>query len=159
MFSKACEYAIRAVMFVAQKSKDGTKIGIKEIAKGIDSPEHFVAKILQDLSRKGLIQSQKGPSGGFYLDDRSLKAPLADIVRTVDGDTLFTVAPSASGNARKQNPARCTRNSKRSATIFPTSCKTRPWANSARSSTGTASSSNGKPGSNSAAAPNGHYKR
>ena len=90
MFSKACEYAIRAVMFVAQKSKDGARIGIREIAKGIDSPEHFVAKILQDLSRKGVIQSQKGPSGGFYLDDRSLNAPLADIVRVVDGEEIFT---------------------------------------------------------------------
>jgi Rrf2 family protein len=90
MFSKACEYAIRAVMFVAQKSKDGARVGIREIAKGIDSPEHFVAKILQDLSRKGIIQSQKGPSGGFYLDDRSLNASLADIVRTVDGDDIFT---------------------------------------------------------------------
>ena len=90
MFSKACEYAIRAVMFVAQKSKDGARIGIREIAKGIDSPEHFVAKILQDLSRKGVIQSQKGPSDGFYLDDRSLNAPLADIVRVVDGEEIFT---------------------------------------------------------------------
>jgi Rrf2 family protein len=90
MFSKACEYAIRAVMFVAQKSRDGAKVGIREIAKGIDSPEHFIAKILQDLSRKGLISSQKGPSGGFFLDERSLKAPLADIVRSIDGDGLFT---------------------------------------------------------------------
>ena len=67
MFSKTCEYAIRAVLFIAQKSADGTKIGIREIAKGIDSPEHFIAKILQDLSRKGMVQSQKGPAGGFYL--------------------------------------------------------------------------------------------
>src|ERR1700759_4910866 len=89
MFSKACEYAIRALLFIAQKTRDGSKVGIREIAKGIDSPEHFVAKILQDLSRKGVLQSQKGPSGGFYLDERSLKAPLADIVRTVDGDSIF----------------------------------------------------------------------
>jgi len=90
MFSKACEYAIRAILFVAQKSRDGAKVGIREIAKGIDSPEHFIAKILQDLSRKGIILSQKGPSGGFYLDERSLKTPLADIVRLVDGDEIFT---------------------------------------------------------------------
>jgi Rrf2 family protein len=90
MFSKACEYAIRALLFVAQKSKDGSKIGIKEIAKGIDSPEHFIAKILQDLSRKGMVQSQKGPSGGFYLDQSSLNASLADVVRTVDGDSIFS---------------------------------------------------------------------
>jgi Rrf2 family protein len=90
MFSKACEYAIRALLFVAQKSKDGSKVGIKEIAKGIDSPEHFIAKILQDLSRKGMVQSQKGPSGGFYLDKPSLNASLADIVRIVDGDSIFS---------------------------------------------------------------------
>lgn len=90
MFSKACEYAIRAVLFVAQKSKAGAKVGIKEIAKGIDSPEHFIAKILQDLSRKGILLSQKGPSGGFYLDERSMRTPLADIVRLVDGDGIFT---------------------------------------------------------------------
>ncbi|WP_460687110.1 RrF2 family transcriptional regulator [Niabella aquatica] len=89
MFSKTCEYAIRAMLFIAQKSKDGERAGIKEIAKGIDSPEHFVAKILQDLSRKNLVQSVKGPNGGFYHDKTSLKYSMADIVKTVDGDKIF----------------------------------------------------------------------
>lgn len=90
MFSKTCEYAIRAMIFIAQKSKDGSKVGIKEIAKGIDSPEHFIAKILQDLSRRKLIQSLKGPNGGFYLNAEALQCSLADIVKAVDGDRLFT---------------------------------------------------------------------
>jgi len=90
MFSKACEYAIRAVLFISQKSKDGSKVGIREIAKGIDSPEHFIAKILQDLSRKGLVQSQKGPAGGFYLDKESMSHTLADVVRVMDGDSIFS---------------------------------------------------------------------
>jgi len=89
MFSKTCEYAIRAMLFIAQKSKDGERVGIKDIAKGIDSPEHFVAKILQDLSRKNLVQSVKGPNGGFYHDETSLKYSMADIVRIVDGDKIF----------------------------------------------------------------------
>ena len=90
MFSKTCEYAIRAMLFIAQKSEPGNKIGIKEISKGIDAPEHFLAKILQDLSRKGIVQSIKGPNGGFYLDDSDKKNTLADIVKAVDGDDLFT---------------------------------------------------------------------
>ncbi len=90
MFSKACEYAIRAMLFIAQKSVSGYKIGIKEISKGIDAPEHFLAKILQDLSRKGLVLSIKGPNGGFYMDNTARKKTLADIVRAVDGDQLFT---------------------------------------------------------------------
>lgn len=89
MFSKTCEYAIRAVIFIAQQTKDGSRIGIKDIAKGIDSPEYFIAKILQDLSRKGLVQSAKGPTGGFYLDDYNLNRPIADIVKTMDGDRIF----------------------------------------------------------------------
>lgn len=90
MFSKTCEYAIRALIYIAQKSKDGSRIGIKEITAGIDSPEYFIAKILQDLSRKGFVQSAKGPNGGFYMDESNLKLSVADIVREIDGDKLFS---------------------------------------------------------------------
>ncbi len=89
MFSKTCEYAVRAVIFIAQQTKDGGKVGIRDIAKGIDSPEYFIAKILQELSRKGLLQSTKGPNGGFYLDKTAMKHSLADIVKAVDGDNIF----------------------------------------------------------------------
>ena len=78
------------MMFVAQKSKTGERVGIKEITKGIDSPEHFVAKILQELSRKGLLQSVKGPNGGFYMDASNMKVTLAEVVSAIDGDQLFS---------------------------------------------------------------------
>ncbi len=89
MFSKTCEYAVRAVIYIAQTSKHDEKVSIKEIAKGIDAPEHFIGKILQDLGKKGLIQSLKGPKGGFYLDASSRKYSLADVVKAVDGDKIF----------------------------------------------------------------------
>jgi len=90
VFSKTCEYALRAVIFIAQRSENGTKIGIKEIAEGIDSPVHFIAKILQDLGKRGLVQSSKGPNGGFYINEAGQKKTLIDIVRAVDGDNIFT---------------------------------------------------------------------
>jgi Rrf2 family protein len=90
MFSKTCEYAIRAMIFIAQRSRDEERVGIKEIAKGIDSPVHFIAKILQELGRKGIVQSTKGPNGGFYLDQRGRECSLAEIVRVLDGDQLFS---------------------------------------------------------------------
>ena len=86
MFSKSCEYAIKAMIFVAQKSKDEVRVGVKEITKGIDAPEHFIAKILQDLVKKKLVNSVKGPNGGFYMDKLNLKSSIADIVRAIDGD-------------------------------------------------------------------------
>ena len=59
MFYKSCEYAIRAMLFVAQKSGNGNKTGIKEISIGIDAPEHFQAKIQHELSLRNIVQSIK----------------------------------------------------------------------------------------------------
>lgn len=90
MFSKACEYGIRAMLYIAGKSREGVRVGIKEIASAINSPEPFMAKILQDLSRKGLVASIKGPNGGFFMNMSHLRISLADIVTAIDGDELFT---------------------------------------------------------------------
>jgi Rrf2 family protein len=89
MFSKSCEYAIRAMLFVAQKSTLETRIGAKDIAKGIDAPEHFIAKIMQDLGKKKLVHSVKGPNGGFYVDEHHLKASIGDIVKAVDANGIY----------------------------------------------------------------------
>lgn len=89
IFSKTCEYAVRAVFFIAQRTADGSRVGIKEIAVNIDSPEHFLAKILQDLSKRGIIQSVKGPNGGFYLNAQSLTRSLSEVVEAVDGGGIF----------------------------------------------------------------------
>lgn len=89
MFSKTCQYAIRAVIYISKKSSKGERVGIKEIAKGIDSPDHFTAKILQELKKKGLIESFKGPNGGFFIAEDS-NCTIADIVKAIDGDRVFT---------------------------------------------------------------------
>ena len=89
MFSKTCEYGIRAMIFVAQKSKDGSRVSLKEIARGTEAPEHFIAKIMQELSRKRMIHSIKGPNGGFYMDERDLNTTLIDIVTALDGNSIY----------------------------------------------------------------------
>lgn len=104
MFSKTCEYAIRAMIFIAHKSEQGVKVGIKEISKGIASPEHFIAKILQDLSRKGMVQSAKGPNGGFFLENSAKKKSLADIVIAIDGDKIFSGCALGLKQCSEKNP-------------------------------------------------------
>lgn len=90
MFSKSCEYAIKAMIFVAQKSNDGLRIGVKEIAVGIDAPEYFIAKILQDLGKKKLVKSVKGPNGGFYMEESNKICSIADVVKAIDGEGIYT---------------------------------------------------------------------
>ena len=89
MFSKSCEYAIKAVICISQRSREDRRVSVKEVAKSIDAPEHFIGKILQELSRKRIIKSIKGPNGGFFLEKADLKTSLADIVKAIDGDKIY----------------------------------------------------------------------
>jgi Rrf2 family protein len=104
IFSKTCEYALRAMFYIAQKSHNGQRCGIKEIAENIHSPEHFLAKILQKLSKEGLVQSIKGPNGGFYLDSQSLKSPLAKIVMVIEGEEIFKGCGMGLSYCSEENP-------------------------------------------------------
>ncbi|MBW3523340.1 MULTISPECIES: Rrf2 family transcriptional regulator [Chryseobacterium] len=103
-FSKTCEYAIRAVLYIASQSQEGKRVGIKEIAENINSPEYFLGKILQRLSRAGIILSVKGPNGGFYLDANGLNRPIADIVITLEGDEIFTGCGMGLSYCSESNP-------------------------------------------------------
>ncbi len=90
MFSKACEYGIRASIYIAQQSLAGSKVGLKEVAKAIDSPEAYTSKILQQLTRAQIINSEKGPTGGFLMDRSQLKnVRLNAIVLALDGDRIY----------------------------------------------------------------------
>jgi Rrf2 family protein len=91
MFSKACEYAIRATIYIAVRStQNESRVGLKDIAKQINSPEAFTAKTLQLLVKNNIIDSVKGPNGGFSIDkDNMSKIKLSQIVSAIDGDSIF----------------------------------------------------------------------
>ncbi|MGB0918344.1 MAG: RrF2 family transcriptional regulator [Flavobacteriales bacterium] len=90
MFSKACEYGIRATLFIAQNAAESNRVSLKEISEKINSPEAFTAKILQQLARNKIIVSYKGPHGGFQIEDGKLETiHLNEIVDAIDGDTIY----------------------------------------------------------------------
>ena len=69
MFSKACEYGIKASVYIVEHSLKNEKVSLKDVAKAIGSPEAYTSKILQQLSRSNVIRSEKGPAGGFSIDE------------------------------------------------------------------------------------------
>ncbi len=91
MFSKATEYAVRAVIFIAQKSSEENKVSLQEIASAIGSPESFTAKILQKLSGKNrLISSLRGRAGGFYISENAKKKPVKTVLEVMGEDEIFS---------------------------------------------------------------------
>ena len=90
MFSKSCEYAIRAAIYISAEGSLEKKVGIEDICEHIEAPKHFTAKILQILTRNKIVSSQKGVNGGFYLDKKQNSKPLIEIVQATDGNVLFS---------------------------------------------------------------------
>ncbi len=84
IYSNACAYAIRAMTRLAMLRPDGYVL-LEEVCNGSDLPRHFVAKIFQDLVRRGLLTSAKGRGGGFALAKPAGSITLYDIVNLVDG--------------------------------------------------------------------------
>lgn len=90
MFSKACEYAIRATVHIARQSLNDERASLLDISHEIDSPVAFTAKILQKLVRAGIIISTRGKNGGFYISAHDMiHKSIAEIVTAIDGESVF----------------------------------------------------------------------
>lgn len=91
MFSKACEYGIRAMIHIAHQSQKGNRVSLKDVAKAIGSPVAFTAKILQSLAKDDLIISIKGSGGGYELmNEQTTAITLHNVVSSIDGDKIFS---------------------------------------------------------------------
>ena len=90
MFSKTTEYALRATIYIAQKSAEDKKLSIDEISDAIGSPRSFTAKILQKLSKGNkVVSSIRGPHGGFYITQRGKRLPISTILELMEEEGVF----------------------------------------------------------------------
>ncbi len=89
MLSNASRYAIRSVIYLAIHSGENEKIGVKSISKTLETPQPFLAKLLQQLSRNNLVSSSKGATGGFFLSKDNLQNSMWDVVKCIDGPEKF----------------------------------------------------------------------
>ena len=104
MFGKTTEYAIRALVYVYMQNQEGKRPGYKEIAKEIDSPEQFTAKVLQNLARAELVSSMKGRGGGFFFEDSVAPLTLYEIIRVIEGEKFFSKCGFGLKRCNGENP-------------------------------------------------------
>lgn len=89
MLSVTCKAAIKAVIYLGSKFESGEKLSIGQIAEHTDENEHTVGKLLQKLVREGIINSTKGPNGGFFIAAKQKNQTIISIVEAIDGDDVF----------------------------------------------------------------------
>lgn len=90
MLSLTCKMAIKAVIYLCSRTDPEERPGILEIAEAIHANEHTVGKFLQRLVKQKVINSAKGPSGGFYISKEQQRLPIMTIIEAIDGNDFFT---------------------------------------------------------------------
>jgi Rrf2 family protein len=84
--SARADYALRAAIELAAAGT--SHVTAEQLAKAQEIPPKFLEAILTQLRRAGLIRSQRGPDGGFWLARPANQISLADIIRAIDGPLL-----------------------------------------------------------------------
>jgi Rrf2 family protein len=78
------DYAVRAVVELAQSSQDSPR-KVDDVAKAQGIPVSFLENILTQLRSAGVVRSQRGPEGGYWLAKPPEEVNLAQVIRAVEG--------------------------------------------------------------------------
>jgi Rrf2 family protein len=101
--STKTRYGVRAIFDIAYHGQDqpGVAAQAKDIARREDIPLRYLEQIFQDLKRAGLVESKRGPRGGYYLKRTAAEITLGDVVRALQGpiEEMFAVEDAASAPA------------------------------------------------------------
>jgi Rrf2 family protein len=87
--SKKTDYALMALKDLASSDRE-TSCSAREIAARYDIPVELMAKVLQRLARRGLLESHQGPRGGYQLSRPARRISVADVIQAIDGPVLVT---------------------------------------------------------------------
>lgn len=77
---------------------------VDELARALNLPKAYLSKLLQQLSRAGVISSSKGRGGGFYLSNSNLKRPLMDLIECLEGQNVLKNCLLGLPNCSDKNP-------------------------------------------------------
>ena len=83
--SRRIDYALRAVIHLADEEDGARACSVTEIAERERVPRQFLEKIVQDLIRKGLVRSRRGPHGGYVLARPAERVTFRDVIEAVEG--------------------------------------------------------------------------
>ena len=103
-FSKSFGYALRGVLYVAIKSEENRKVRVEEIAKRLSVPRHFLGKVMNRIVKECILNSTKGPYGGFSINQETLTAPLIRLLRITDGMEQFNNCVLKLKKCNSKNP-------------------------------------------------------
>lgn len=91
LLSEACEYGLRAVVWMAQHPAEPQKA--RELAVAVHAAPGYLIKVLQDLAKAGILSTQRGSRGGFTLQSDPAELTALDVINAIDGFERMTRCP------------------------------------------------------------------
>jgi Rrf2 family protein len=89
--SRKVDYALRAVIHLANEEVSERACSVTEIAARERVPRHFLEKIVQELIHKGLVRSRRGPRGGYVLARPAEQLTFRDVIEAVEGPISLNI--------------------------------------------------------------------
>jgi Rrf2 family protein len=104
--TRAADYAVRVMIHLATPAVAG-RVSLPALAAAAGAPESFLSKVLQALSRAGLISSRRGQAGGFQITPQGSAASMREVIEAIDGAIQLNVclAPGKSCRRKATCPA------------------------------------------------------
>lgn len=102
LFTKASEYALLSLIYISNKNNPQD---VETISKELDISKSFLAKILQNMARDGILNSFKGANGGFMLSDKPENITLLQIIESAEKHdmSIFDCSRSKESCAKSDN--------------------------------------------------------
>ena len=88
LYSKGCEYALRALMCVVP-NEETRRFQAADVCRQVKIPEPYTRKVFQALTRGGFLKASRGPGGGYELSRPPSEISLLEVIRAVDGEETF----------------------------------------------------------------------
>jgi len=99
--TRAADYAVRVMIHMAGLPPD-TRVSRNDLAEAADCPDQFLSKVLQSLTRAGLVISHRGNTGGFVLPLSARHTSLLQIVEAVEGPIRLNVCLISAAACERQ---------------------------------------------------------
>ena len=84
MLSKTSKYGVRAILYLAIHSNEKKLRGVKELSLALKISEPMLSKVLQNCTKKGLVDSRKGRNGGFFMNESQKSDHLMHVIKTLE---------------------------------------------------------------------------
>jgi Rrf2 family transcriptional regulator, iron-sulfur cluster assembly transcription factor len=104
VFTKSFGYSVRSILYLATLKEKKDKVSLDEIAAQLDVPRHFLGKVLKRLVKAGILDSRRGPTGGFQLNETTLQTTLLRVAELTGENEQFQMCVFRLHHCDPRNP-------------------------------------------------------